>query len=150
MGGGCETLKTVTTQNEAKAMREKIEAIRENLDNNKNYTRSAWGRGVNRYASELLDNLADAAEWAAANGLPLPEFTKSAMLNGAESWAAYSFGGCSLVYDEDIAETLCSPSELKRCKGGERQPNARESWLDVQARALNKAAFRIIQAARNL
>lgn len=139
-----------TTQNAAQAMREKIEAIREYLDNNKYYTRSAWGRGVNVYASELLDNLADAVKYAEQNGQELPQFTKSDMLNGAESWTAYSYGGCSLIYDADIAETLCSPSELKRCKGGERQPNSRESWLDVQARALNQAAGRIVGAARNL
>lgn len=40
----------------------------------------------------------------------------------------------------DIAELLCSPSELKRKKYGERRPNSREEWLDVQARALAQAA----------
>lgn len=32
------------------------------------------------------------------------------------------------------------PSELRRVKGGSRNPNSRESWLDVQARALWQAA----------
>lgn len=135
---------------EAAEMREKIEAVRESLDNNKAYNNSAWGRGVNEYASMLLDNLAEYVEYAEQNGEELPGFTKEDLLNGASDWRQYSYGGCALVYDTDIAETVCSPSELKRCKGGERQPNSLESWLDVQARALSQAAGRIIGAARNM
>ena len=45
----------------------------------------------------------------------------------------------ALLYDEDIAENLCSPSELKKCKNGMLRPNKQEQWLDVQARALLQA-----------
>jgi hypothetical protein len=89
--------------------------------------RSAWGRAVKSYALELLDGL---------DG----EYRAVALLNGAESWRAYSFGGCSLIYDTEIAERVCSPSELKRKRGGELAPNAMESWLDCQARCLSQAA----------
>jgi hypothetical protein len=89
--------------------------------------RSAWGRAVKTYAIELLDSL---------DG----EYRAVALLDGAENWKAYSFGGCSLIYDEEIAERVCSPSELKRKRGGELAPNAMESWLDCQARALSQAA----------
>ena len=92
--------------------------------------RSAWGRGVQAYALDLLENLAE------DNLEPIREN----LLNGARDWRQYSEGGCALVYDADIAERLCSPSELKRTRGGERQPNGRELWLDCQARALNQAA----------
>jgi hypothetical protein len=68
---------------------------------------------------------------------------EKAMLNGADSWSQYSYGGCSLVYDGDIAERLCAPSEFKKKRGGELPPNAREQWLDVQARALNQACNRV-------
>ena len=44
-----------------------------------------------------------------------------------------------MCYNADIAERVCSPSELKRCKGGERQPNSRENWIECQARALWQA-----------
>ena len=95
--------------------------------------RSAWSRGVKAYAVELVESLDDSAdlcnEW----------MLQKKLLNGAQSWAQYSEGGCALIYDADIAERLCSPSELKRCKGGERQPNARENWIDCQARALWQA-----------
>jgi hypothetical protein len=89
--------------------------------------RSAWSKAVKTYAVELLDGL---------DG----EYRAVALLNGAENWRAYSYGGCSLIYDAEIAERVCSPSELKRKRGGELAPNARESWLDCQARALSQAA----------
>jgi hypothetical protein len=96
--------------------------------------RSAWGRAVKSYALELLDSL---------DG----EYRAAALLNGAENWKAYSFGGCSLIYDAEIAERVCSPSELKRKRGGELAPNAMESWLDCQARALSQAARLIARIA---
>lgn len=98
--------------------------------------RSAWQRGVIAYALDLID-------YAEAEGIGLSD---AEMLNGAQSWREYSEGGSALIYDEDIAARLCSPSELKKTRNGERAPNARESWLDVQARALSQAA-RIIERA---
>ena len=102
--------------------------------------RSAWGRGVHAYAVELVESLDDSAD------LSNETLLRKALLNGADDWRQYSDGGCALVYDSDIAERLCSPSELKRCKGGERQPNARENWLDCQARALAQAASLVRRA----
>jgi hypothetical protein len=93
-------------------------------------SRSAWGRGVQSYALELVES---------AEKELTPETVKSVLLNGARDWKEYSFGGCADIYDADIAERLCSPSELKKKKGGDLQPSSRESWLDVQARALLQA-----------
>ena len=104
--------------------------------------RSAWERGVHAYAVELVESLDDSAD------LSNETLLLKALLNGASDWRQYSEGGCSLVYDSDIAERLCSPSELKRCKGGERQPNARENWLECQARALAQAASLVRRAWR--
>ena len=95
--------------------------------------RSAWSRGVQAYAVELVENLDDDADLC--NEVML----QKALLNGASSWAQYSEGGCALCYDADIAERLCSPSELKKTKGGERQPNSTETWIECQARALWQA-----------
>ena len=39
---------------------------------------------------------------------------RAALLNGAERWQEYSDGGCSLIYDGDIAARVCTPSEYKR------------------------------------
>jgi hypothetical protein len=70
-----------------------------------------------------------------------------ACLNGAEDWSQASWGGCYECYDGDIAKRLCTPSELKKTRNGERRPNASEEWLDVQARALYQAFRRIYQLA---
>lgn len=108
--------------------------------------RSAWDRGVNDYALELLDNLAELTP----EDLGSFATVRRALLNGASDWQQYSYGGSSLIYDCDIAERLCTPSELKRCKGGDRNPNSRETWLDVQARALRRAFGRIKSALNQL
>lgn len=104
--------------------------------------RSAWGRGVNDYAVDLLDDLKEAVagEWVKPETLKDWKGLRSALLNGAPDWSAYSWGGFALIYDDDIAKRLCNPTEYKRTRGGERRPNAREEWLDVQARALRQAA----------
>lgn len=99
--------------------------------------RSAWRRGVYEYAESLLDNLDPCEDYSAAT-------LRRALLNGADGWRQYSWGGCSHIYDQDIAAALCTPSELKRTDGGRLGPNRSESWLDVQARALHQAA-RLLQ-----
>ena len=113
-------------------------------------TRSAWDNGVKAYALELLDGLQEDIEhgWQDMDVLDSPELLKKALLNGAADWNHYSWGGSALIYNCDIAERLCTPSELKKARGGERRPNGREEWLDTQARALYQAARRIQVAAR--
>ena len=102
--------------------------------------RSAWSKGVHAYAVELVESLAE------SDDLSNETLLRKALLNGAGDWQQYSEGGCALVYDTDIAERLCSPSELKRCKGGERQPNSRENWIECQARALSQASALVRRA----
>lgn len=106
--------------------------------------RSAWNKGVNEYALELVEGLE--MEDIPADTKEL----KTLLLNGAENWYQYSWGGSSLIYDFDIAERLCTPSELKKKKGGELNPNSREQWLDVQARALFQACNRICRTVRKM
>ena len=92
------------------------------------------------YALEMI-------EGAENELLPVADLNKE-LLNGAANWREYSYGGCALIYDGDIAERLCAPSEYAKTRGGERAPNARESWLDVQARALGQAATLIATVAK--
>lgn len=101
--------------------------------------RSAWGRGVAQYALELLHDLADNGE-EEYTGSP---YDHRALLNGASCWQEYSEGGCALIYNRDIAERLCNPSELRRTDFGKRNPNSRENWIDCQARALFQAELLI-------
>tara|TARA_Y100000593_G_scaffold38052_1_gene73828 strand:+ start:396 stop:767 length:372 start_codon:yes stop_codon:yes gene_type:complete len=104
--------------------------------------RSAWDKGVKLYALELIEEVSEEA-WDGG-----PNMRKKALLNGAQDWRQFSEGGCSLIYDADIAERLCSPSELKRVRGGDRNPNANETWIDCQARALYQAYGMILRLAR--
>ena len=86
-----------------------INKIRENIEAMP--ARSAWSRGVKLYAYELIDSLEEAINggYFYADDLAAPKLVERALLNGADSWAQYSWGGCSLIYDEDIALRLCTP-----------------------------------------
>lgn len=108
--------------------------------------RSAWSKGVTVYALELLEEYQERAAYEGREAADRIEF-KAWLLNGADSWESYSYGGSSLIYNGDIAERLCCPSEYKRTREGERRPNSREEWLDVQARALYQAACRLSRIA---
>ena len=117
-----------------------LREIQKQLENQK--ARSCWARGVLDFAVDLV---ADAIE---NNGA---EFTPSSraelerlLLNGAENWEQYSRGGGALVSDVSIAEALCTPSELKKSKNGQRRPNKDEERLDTQARALFQACQKIL------
>lgn len=116
-----------------KQLREAIEATP---------ARSAWDKAVKLYALELIEEMPDTWEFY---GSPADWKT---LLNGAEDFTQYSWAGCSFIYDQDIAERLCSPSEYKRTKEGQNPPNARETWLDAQARALYQAASLIVRLAK--
>ena len=111
--------------------------------------RSAWKRGVKEYTDELLDNLEEKAQYY--ERLPRNEKElKEWLLNGVMDLAEYSYGGCSLIYDSQIAERLCTPSEFKRKDSGRLALNGQESWLDVQTRALCQAHSRIARKFRLL
>ena len=120
-----------------------IDTIKKNLESHAGH--SAWSKGVTAYAIELMESLKEAIN----NGyfdpvnLKFLKLVELALLNGADDWSVYSHGGCSLICDSDIAERLCTPSELKKTRNGERRPNRREQWLDVQARALYQACDRV-------
>lgn len=136
---------------------EKLQALRERMDATdmvvsttakveQTKTRSAWERGVKEYAMEMLEELAFNAKhgYLDADAFSNRKTLREALLNGASDWSQYSWGGCALIYDGDIAERLCTPSELKKTHDGERKPNASEEWLDTQARALGQAAGLIL------
>ncbi len=104
------------------------------LDSKVSSTHGAWNRAVLAYARELVDNIPDSVRVS-------PDAVSETLLLGASSWREFNSNGCSLIYDYDIAERCCSPSEFKRSRGGRRAPNKGETWLDVQARALYQASL---------
>ena len=90
--------------------------------------RSAWARGVQQTAVDMLDGT-DKIDLASAKDV----------LNGADSPEQWAYDANGLIYDADIAALLCTPSEWRRTKGGQCQPNSCESWLDVYSRAAYQA-----------
>lgn len=115
-----------------------------------NRDRSAWGKGVNLYALELLESIQENLEYI---GKSITEFESKQefeefALNGARTWKDYSFGGCSLIYNWEICERLCPPSIIKKKQGGALDPNRDELWMDVQTRALYQAFNRLWKASK--
>lgn len=96
--------------------------------------RSAWVKGVKEIAENLLDKYEEIVRDREGSD-PEPPLTEKTVLNGARSWEQYCYGGCAMIYDREIAETLCTPSELRRTDYGCKAPNSRETWMDVQVRA---------------
>ena len=98
--------------------------------------RSDWVKGVKAYAIDMVKSIEYKKEVSC-------RFIKSELLNGASDWNQYSEGGCALIYNKDIAERLCTPSELKKLTRSDGslkdRPNSRENWIQCQARALFQA-----------
>lgn len=97
-------------------------------------TRSAWSKGVKKIAEGLLDQYEEIVRDQEGQS-PVPPLTEKIVLNGANGWEQYCYGGCAMTYDREIAKTLCTLSELRRTDFGRKAPNVRESWMDVQVRA---------------
>ena len=109
----------------------------------KHKARSAWGKGIQQYAMDLIYDKQDFSEVY----VPDIKTSEKELLNGARDWKEYSWSGNAIIYDSEIARRLCSPSELKKVtreNGSVRKPNSREEWLDTQARALYQA-FELIK-----
>jgi len=124
-----------------------LNKIEKELDNRQ--CRSAWDKGVLSYAKELVENLKEYAEYDGEE--PCNErLLQKAMLNGADNWSQYSWGGCSEIYNGAIAARLCTPSQLKKTRDGEWNLRAGVEWLDLQARALAKAASIIVSIYRKV
>lgn len=125
-----QTNNSTNWKNEVNEIRARLEAVK---------TRSCWDRGVKGFALNLLRSYIDICEYCDNNGRPIPELNEETLLNGADDWNAYCYGGGALIYDGDITKNLCTPSELKRTDNGNKAPNDREGWQDVQARAYFQA-----------
>lgn len=114
-----------------------ITATRE-LIKSGNRPRSAWDRGVAQYVEDFLLWLEDYQ----TDERPVERLEQllPVLLNGARDWRQYSEGGSALVYDEDIAERLCAPAQLRDFQAGVPRM-LRRNWLELQTRALYHAWF---------
>lgn len=109
--------------------------------------RSKWDQGVKETALAVLDSL-DMPETV------LPDrfgSRRALLLNGADNWREYSYGGCALVCNVDIAARFFTSSEMRRymADGHDASMAFRgEPLLDLQARALSQAERVISRYAR--
>lgn len=113
---------------------------------------SAWKNGVKNYALWLIDKLPDDYCMIFGTQAELEEHLeifKKLLLNGAKNWRCYSYSGRVFICSNDIALALCTFSKYRKTKGGEKRPNRRETWLEVQARALFQAELLITSAIRD-
>lgn len=126
-------------------MAKRVSEIRDWLE--KYYARrhGAFWKGVRMYAFELLDELLEHRKVTDENAV-LENVTMKELLNGASNWSEYSYSGSALVYDEEICERLCPPSLVKKKRGGELPPHQDETWLDYQAKALERAGRGVMNA----
>ena len=113
--------------------------IRELENMKKRFARSAWDKGVYDYAFDILEPLGDELENVKADTL----------MNGVNTWTDYSYGGCALISDDDIAKRMCAPSEYKKYLNAGLNSKLSDSdyWLgNVQTRALFQAMAKIRRA----
>lgn len=76
---------------------------------------------------------------------------RALLLNGADNWREYSYGGDALVYNVDIAVRFFTPSEMRRYMANGHDASMAfhgEPMLDLQARALRQAERVISRYAR--
>ena len=131
-----------------KATAKNIQAVANEVNNTK--TRSAWDKGVQSYAFHILAQFEDLRRFNESEGLECPDLDEVTALNGAQDWSAWAYGGCGLVYDNNIAITLCTASEREKWhkRGCPNMANPRETWLDVETRAARQAWQMIAKAVR--
>lgn len=97
--------------------------------------RSKWGRAVRDDAVDMLGNLGNGDMELPSDRHELREL----LLDGAADWTQYSYDGCALVYNVDIAEHYFTPSQLRRYMARRHDESMAfngETLLDMQARAL--------------
>lgn len=103
---------------------------------------SQWKKGVEFYAHFLAEELND--DYLSEN-IEIKDIFEI-LLNGAQNWHQFAWGGCGQIYNEDIANTLLTPSQRKRITKADTYGGFH--LLDLEAAALAKAASRVYSWAR--
>lgn len=107
--------------------------------------RGQWNKATAYYADLLLDSYIEICKWYADRNEVIPALSLDIVLSGTSGWRQYSYGGCALVYDGDIAKVVFTPAQFAKWEQG-RKVTA-EPLLDIQARAL-AAGWRVLKSAQ--
>lgn len=122
-----------------KATAKNIQVVANEVMNNK--THSAWSKGVQAYALEMLESFEEWRKWNEENGESVPELDERTALNGADNWRHWAEGASGLAESYAILCRLCPPSEVQKGVRG-------IDWLEVEARAARQAWRMIADAVR--
>lgn len=122
--------------------------------------RGQWAKAVNEDARNMIAVLIEEAEDRepitnaddlTAEALNIPrdnDWIVKGRKGSDKLWKLVKYAseaGCFLCYNSQIAHRYSNPTELKRCDGGAKDPNRRESWIDVQTRAIYQAILLILR-----
>ena len=107
------------------------------LEEWKKHTSTKLDKAILDDAIDLLDNLKETSYQ-----INTMKDVRKALLNGAQNWDQYSYGGCALIYDGDIADHYLSEDKKKDFKfkrGPEKGCWNGIKLLDFQATCLREA-----------
>lgn len=100
--------------------------------------KSQYEKAKKYYALEICDNIKNHYNFRNLDkNLENVENLQEYAMNGADSWSQYSWGGCSLVYNEDILQNIFCKSIAKKYQNADTVRGIH--LLDYQANALVKA-----------
>lgn len=99
------------------------------------------------YAEMLLDAYLEICEYEVGNGRTAPDLSLKTLLNGADNWIQYSFGGSSLVDDADIAEAVLNSGQYQKWAYSDWEP--KKPLLELQAEYLERG-YKILARVFNL
>lgn len=122
--------------------KDKLELMRVLVDGMTKGTTGLTDKGVDvmrAYCEDFLDFLEECDD--------VDDVTMTLLLNGADDWYQYSWGGCSLVYTYDLAERLLTADEFEQWKNDEFLQEKQDGtyFLNLQAGVLQYASSLIIK-----
>ena len=120
-----------------------VKELKNKLNEEQKHARGTYQKAICQYAFELVDNISDNYKTTAEELEHLESITslKERALNGASGWEQYSWGGCSLCYNDDILTRLFCPSLVKKYQNTDTIRG--RHLLDYQASALARAFCKI-------
>lgn len=99
------------------------------------------------YAEMLLADYLDICKYEVSNGHTAPDMSLKTLLNGADNWIQYSFGGSSLVDDADIAKHVLNSGKYQKWAHSDWEPKT--PLLELQAEYLERG-YNILARVFNL
>lgn len=114
------------------------------LEGWKQHTSTKLDKAILDDAIDLLDNLKETSYQ-----INTMKDVRKSLLNGARDWNQYSYGGCALIYDGDIADHYLSEdkkNDFKFKRGPEKGCLNGIKLLDFQATCLREANIACLKA----